>query len=345
MIEYLFTAGNISKPRSKYCWNMFLSSFFLIIFPVVLCIISAISLVLIYNLLSTHDQSLAIASDVIDCEHLEPWQNFFNSEVEIKQIASDKFNDNSNGLQMDVVSIPERKIVYRKYFSAGNFQATLPRNKLNRFVVPDGYYGRPWYLRKNSNISLQVSVVNYESPPSKMVAYVILGDENVNSFLDPSYPTPHYEYSIDLLLAKDEDHTIRLDRNGYFYVVVEIQTVSQLDFFANVTFDFFYIDSDDYNFTRSKNLGGVGESVRFPLDLWGKNLVLCSVAPLPSEVYHRTIHVFMVYKIRPTVFIAISIVLVLYYLIYLPIMLCLILRKQCQKHQHKRSTGYELLYT
>ena len=288
----------------------------------------------IYYKASTHDQSLAIASDVIDCEYLASWQYFLYSQVEIKQIAIDKFSDNSNGLQMDVVSIPKSKIVYHEYSNAGNYEGFFLGNELYHFSVPPDNYERPWYLRKNSNISLQVSIANYENPPSKMKAYIIIGDENINSFLDPPYPTPRYEYSIDLLPAMKEVHTINLDRSGYYYVAVEMQTVSQLEFFAYVTFDFFYINSNDYNFTFHKMLGCVGESVNYPLDR--KSLVLCSVAPLPPEDDQRSIHVIMQYNVHPTLFIAIPVLEVLVFMcvpgIYLPIIWC---KKLCRKNSYE----------
>lgn len=290
-----------------------------------------------------HEKSLAFASDVIDCEHLKSWQHFFYSKVQIKEIKSDKSNDNSDGLQIDVVSIPKGKIVYHKTSYTGEYEATLLENELKPFIVPENYFQRPWYLRKYSNISLQVTISNYEIPPSKMVAYVILGDDNVNSFFANSFPKPRYEYMIDLLSVEDKVHTITLDRSGYYYVVVEVNTISQLDFFANVTFDYLYINTDDYNFNLTRHLGGVGEVVDYPLDWIGRSLVLCSVTPIPPKNdQSATIHLLVQYKIRLSMIFVIPVIPVIFYALCLSLCMCM---KLWLSYQRPRIARYQRINT
>ena len=231
-----------------------------------------------------HFNELAIASDVIDCDVLPVRASWFYSAITITELATDEMNDNADGFLIDVFSVKKSELKYHKFTRVRQpFVRSLEKLSKNRFIVPYNYYNRPYYMRHNSNITLQFDIRTslqenaLQQLPTEAVAYLFNGERHVNDFIEDSTSTPHYEQKLNILEDLRSTRTFSVKNNGYYYVAVEVSTDSGIDFMCNVSFNVFYIDSDDYNLTESLQIEGVGFSVTHPLDVNGRNSILCFI--------------------------------------------------------------------
>ena len=278
-----------------------------------------------------------MGGDVIDCEQLEPWQKPFYSEVSIMQQATDQ-NDNKKGLTMKTVPVQRNKLKFHACKYSGIVDTEI--NDTKPFVIPENYFNRPYYMWEGSNFSMYVNLSYYEIQPSEIMAYIILGDENFNSFVNNPHSKPHYEYSIDLLSWDNQVYHQTLNKHGYYYVVVQVQTDSKVHVFAIVRFDFFYLDNKDYDFSLANDLETVNVPVHNSLDIYNKNITLCSVNTVSGDLDSNTIHVLLDYGLRLSIVFIIPLLVSVIYLIFLSICVTLLIVRY--RNSHKRVT-YHLL--
>ena len=262
---------------------------------------------------STH---LAYSSDVIDC------QDFTNSLQHLlydKVIVTEKKLDSDNSAtEIKIFSIFQDKINY--HFESQIGTSTVNSHDSTPFLIPDAYFNRPWYLRKNSNITFEVTF-NFEDPPSKAQLYLFNNEFDMNSFLKDPRGIPRYVQKLDLLT---DELVFSITENSYYYVVADIQTEHKLYFSVEVKFNIKYIDADDYQDAYRMTLGQDGDTAKVPIDVDGKKRVLCSVSPLPdgSDDLPST-HVVLTYSVRqPTVIVVIFIFIFINTLCALIVCLC-----------------------
>ena len=243
---------------------------------------------------------LAVGGDVIDCERLEPWRKWFYSDLSVTQQATDVINDNNKGLTMKIMPIQMDKLIFHPFPYSGTVDVEIT-NTTVPFVIPEGYFNRPFYMWEGSNITMHVNLSDYEIPPSEMMAYIILGDENFNSFISSPQSKPHYEHSFNLIGWDREVYHQTLYNHGYYYIVVQVQTEHNIHLFADIQFDFFYVDSDDYDFSQASGSEIVGKPVHSSFGIHDHGITVCSVDKEAGDLDSNTIHVLLDYDLRASV--------------------------------------------
>lgn len=238
-----------------------------------------ITFVPLVYLVRPHFNELALASDVIDCDILPTQSSWFYSAIEVTESATDEANDNKDGFQIDVFSVKKSELKYHNFTDIRPpFVRPLGKSSNNRFIVPYNYYNRPWYMRKNSKITLNFDIqTSALKLPNKAVAYLFNGEQHVNDFIEDSSSTPHYQQKLNILDDLRSTKTFLVNDNGYHFVAVEISTDVGINFMCNVSFNVVYIDRDDYNLTNLEHIPGVGYSITHSLDANGRNLILCFI--------------------------------------------------------------------
>ena len=245
---------------------------------------------------------MAIAGDVIDCDLLlSPEKAWFYSNVVATEVNSDEENDNEEGFQIDFFSIEKSRLKYHNITEVPKppFVRSLNKSSNSRFIIPYDYYNRPWYMRKNSNITLNFDFQDHFQLPTKAVAYIINHQQNIDDFTDNPASTPYYEQKIDILGSLRRTLTVTINNSGYHYVGVEISSDVNVDFMFNVSFNFLYIDKDDYDLqsTNLRQIERIGQSQSLPLDDEGRNLTLCYPYNRPNEIGSSSIHLNIIYKL------------------------------------------------
>ena len=249
--------------------------------PLLFLLIHSTYFGLVYGLVP-HFNTLAIASDVIDCDILTSQRSLFYSTIGIKQTKSDERNDNEEGFEVDVFSVDRANLIFHNHIDSHIFIKTLTAPH-TRFIIPYNYYNRPWYMRRNSKITLEFKLQKSNPTQTRAYAYIINGETNINKFLDRKHldTEPDFEHKIDILDFLNSPQTVTLHNNGYYFVAVDITTNAYAKFMANVTFNFIYIDRDDYNLTSFQTINGNDDSVNYPLGISGKKQIFCYIHPLP----------------------------------------------------------------
>ena len=242
-----------------------------------------------------HFSTLGIAGDVIDCSipRTKSGSNLWNySAVNITEVASDKLNDNPKGLPMDVFSVNAKEIVYHNYSDVHtDFQLTLSRTGINRFIIPPNYFNRPWYMRTNSTISLEIAL-KYTQKPKIAYVCILKGEAAIKTFLNNHTFVPKPEYKQDLFEMMDhKSNTVEIRDNGYYYVAIHITGKKGTMFYSNTTFNFLYIDIKDYDINNAEQVDGIGESVVYPINASENKITLCYIHPLkPNQLASPSIH-------------------------------------------------------
>ncbi len=255
---------------------------------------------------------LAITGDTLDCDKLLSRQKIFWSEVLLSQHATDTVNDNPNGLSMRIQSFKKTEI--RKVRKVHNYTGSteiVVKKDFKPFLIPNGYYAYPIYVWVGSNITVQVNLSNYRYLPKMMIMYLILGDKNYNTFAANPLSIPQYERQLDLLCGSNSTtYRMTTKYNGYYYIVIKVNTDHEIHFSARVKFDYYSVASDDLNFSQAKTLSEVGSTVRLHLDISNNQLVLCAVDSVtdPSDY---SIHIQMKYGIRHYITVPIPVIVVL----------------------------------
>ncbi len=230
--------------------------------------------------------TLAIASDVIECA--KPNLLYRYSRIVVNETPSDPVNDNPKGLIMDLFTLDKNDIKYHVYLdNRNNFELVLPTTGVNRFIMPYNYYNRPWYLWAGSTIDITYRI-NYKQKPTKAILYLFKGDTSINSFFSKTKPIPRHEQQIDML-SVDGISSIhwQVQHNEYYFVGVHTVGAKDTIFKANMTFNFTYIDVDDYSWL--KNTAQRANGVNHPLTLyrsissWSTNKTLCYLHALPDN--------------------------------------------------------------
>ena len=277
-----------------------------------------------------NNKHLAVAGDVIDCGVPLARYAWFYSGV---MVTLDEKKD-EEGFQIDFFSIEKSRLKYHKITKVPEppFIISLNKSSNNRFIIPYDYYNRPWYMRKNSNITLNFDFQNPLQLPTKALAYIINHEENIDDFIAAS--TPHYEQKIDILHSLNKTLTVTVNDSGYHYIGVEISSDKNVVFMCNITFNIVYIDADDYEL-QSTNLRLIdrnGQSRSLPLDDKGINLTLCSSQ---TNIFSPRIHLNIIHKFADEIKALLGILVVLFVLTVLVIIfiLCFYCISYC------RSTG------
>ena len=260
----------------------------------------------IFSTLFDPNKILALIDDVIDCDMTSKVQKNFIESVEVTQKATDESNDNSKGLPMNIASISRKDLNYFKNTYTGNSSKVVPKST-KYFIIPDGYINEPVYLWKMSNISIQVNISDYTAlPPARLVGYIIYGDDNLNTFASNPSSTPNYVYSWNVLDWNQQTYTQSVDRNGYYFIVITVQTEHDFTLSAKVDFNYFYLNASDYDLSNGRYVETVGIPVRQNFDRNNNNIILCFVGSSHSK--YRSIHVILNYNLRIiTVVVGISI--------------------------------------
>ncbi len=121
----------------------------------------------------------------------------------------------------------------------------------------------------------------------------------------------NYEHQFDLLGGSNSTtYWMTTKYNGYYYIVIKVNTDHEIRFSARVKFDYYSVASDDLNFSQAKTLSEVGSTVRLHLDISNNQLVLCAVDSVtdPSDY---SIHIQMKNGIRHYVTVPIPVIVVL----------------------------------
>ena len=217
---------------------------------------------------------LAVEGDVINCEGDLTWshKNIYSS-VSITQRASDSTNDQSDELPLLVMSLQRNEMVFHSNSYNGTTELQLD-NTTERFLIPNNYYNRPLYMWGKSNVTIDVKL-DYKTAAghTQIVAYVLRGDAKLNSFyLNPS-KIPQYEHKFEFSEDEDQRFQCSLDRPGYYYIAVRVQTDDVIQFSAVVQFNYFSLNYKDYNFVQATPLQAVGITLHQPLQ--HSELVVC----------------------------------------------------------------------
>ena len=276
----------------RYCCTLMV--LFAITIPFLVFLFVGITNVIL-SLPKSNYNRLAIASDVIDCCDTQEAPLLY-SKVNITEVASDKLNDNKNGIPIEVFSVRKNTIRTHNFTDTHtNFEYTLFRNGINRFLIPYNYFNRPWYMRKGSNITVEFAL-NYTKQPDTAFLYVLKGEHAIQQFLDNNRSEPHYEQKLDIIKIIHKSSTIQINDNGYHYLAMDIIGIKGTVFTSNITFNIVYIDADDYDRENAVKLDGLGDSTIIQLDAQDKNTTLCYVHSIdPDKLESPSVHVDIVY--------------------------------------------------
>ena len=211
----------------------------LIVLSIVLMITTILAIVIYSSIVYVVPSSriLAIPGDVIDCENLKPEKTKLYSNVELKQETEDDPNDNDDGIALIVTSIH----IPETWQNSGNYTGyidTTLSDKGKYSIIEDTYYTNPIYMWKGSNISMQVDIKEYTTPPTKTEGYIICGEENYLSFHN-NKDSFHYVHKFII----SRDYTVlpstAVDQNCYYYVGIRIYAESSVRVLAVINMDYF----------------------------------------------------------------------------------------------------------
>ena len=271
---------------------IFIGQVWLVIKLVLLLLISLMLLscgIISYTVVSNsrrHSSTLAIASDVVECA--TPSLLRWYSSITVNETATDALNDNPRGLTMDLFSLKESDIVYHHYLDHNqDFELVLPSNGASRFIMPYNYYNRPWYMWKDSAITISYSIDYNKVEPTKAVIYLFKGEDKINSFFAKDDATPSYEKHVNML-SSDGDKSIvwKIHDNDYYYVGVHATGSKGTIFKSNVTFNFTYVDVDDYPWFKdtAQRASGVNQPLTlYNSNSWKANRTLCYMHRVSSN--------------------------------------------------------------
>ena len=252
----------------------------------------------------SQSNTLAIASDVVECA--KPSLLYRYSTIVVTETPSDTRNDNPKGLTMDLFSLKESDIIYHSFVDTHkNYKLILPTSGLSRFIMPNNYYNRPWYLWSGSTIKITFKVV-FKEKPSKAVLYLFKGETKINSFFSEKSEIPAYEEHTDML-STDGNNSVfwQVQDNDYYYIAVYTFGTKDTIFQSNITFNFTYIDVEDYPWLKDTSERATG--INQPLTLYhsvsspNNNQTLCYMHPIPSSSLESpSIHLNTVYTTDET---------------------------------------------
>ena len=327
--------------RLRQRWNLMCCAFSTILLFIVLIGLSYIVVDRSFVHTLPKHNILAVAGDVIDCSGLDDsWHKVFYSSVSITQVATDVVNDNPLGLSMEIASLDRRDLKFHPRNLSGTFEDTLS-NKTNVFVIPEGIFQHPVYMWAGSNVTIDV-MMNYLVWPKELTAYVILGDQNLNSFFSNPWVTPKHEYKFSLLENTHQTYHYTFRKNGYFFIAVRIQTDEESNFTANVQFDYSAIIKQDYNFKHGQTLATVKSTLSEALDIRDQELVVCVIDDHPDSYSHFTIHLDLAYGLRKSIVYILPLVLVPILVLVLMSLFAKYLFSRCQSRAHSQSQYHRL---
>ena len=316
----------LGKEEQRLNRNVY---FFISVIPgLVITIIASVFVMLALRPLNLypHNNILGIASDVIDCAFLDGPQSLSYSTVNITQVNSDKQNDNHIGIPVDVFSVRRSAIKYHTYVdNHKDFELTLSRSGVNRFIVPYNYFNRPWYMRKNSKISLQF-FIDFIEKPTEAYAYILKGEDIIIDFLTDLKSEPNYEHKLNVFDNIRNFRVSEIQHNDYYYVGMHINGKKGTKFSCNITFNFMYIDADDYDMSDSKHMSRIGDSVLYPIDSLNRNATLCYIHPLGANSFESpSIHFNVVYIRSLLVLVPLLLIPFMLFMVYVGIVLATIM--------------------
>ncbi len=112
-----------------------------------------------------------------------------------------------------------------------------------------------------------------------------------------------------------------MDRNGYYFIVITVQTEHDFTLSAKVDFNYFYLNASDYDLSNGRYVETVGIPVRQNFDFDNNDIILCFVGSSHSE--YRSIHVMLNYNLRIYFVIGISCVIsILSILVHVFVFMC-----------------------
>ncbi len=304
--------------------------------PFLIFVFVGIASVILLSLPNPSYNRLAIASDVIDC--YDPQLNpFLYSRINLTEVASDKLNDNANGIPIDVFSIRKTEIKNHNFTDTHtNFEHTLFRNGINRFIIPYNYFNRPWYMRRGSNITVEFAL-NYTKQPDTAFLYVLKGEDGIVKFLEDNQTEPRYEHKLDLFKIVHRSSTIQIYDNGYHFVAMDIVGIKGTVFTSNITFNIVYIDADDYDRENAVAIDHLNDSAIISLDKQNKDATLCFIHSIdPDKLESPSVHIDIVYLPNiaiETTLMVVPFVLALLYVTMLSL-LCLKRYRGTFRHKH-----------
>ena len=297
----------------------------------------------------SQSNTLAIESDVVECA--KPSLLYRYSTIVVTETPSDTRNDNPKGLTMDLFSLKKSDIIYHSNMDTHkNYELILPTSGLSRFIMPYNYYNRPWYLWSGSTIKITFKVV-YKEKPSKAVLYLFKGETKINSFFSEKSEIPAYEEHTDML-STDGNNSVfwQVQDNDYYYIAVYTFGTKDTIFQSNITFNFTYIDVEDYPWLKDTSERATG--INQPLTLHhsisspNNNRTLCYMHPIPSSSLESpSIHLNTVYFTDTTLevlLIAIPFGLLTFYIITL-LGCSLFYNKPVICHHQSRKAGYMII--
>ena len=292
----------------------------LIVLFIVLMITTILAIVIYSSIVYVVPSSriLAIPGDVIDCENLMPEKTKLYSNVELKQETEDDPNDNDDGFALIVTSI----YIPETWQNSGNYTGyidTTLSDKGKYSIIEYTYYTNPIYMWKGSNISMQVDIKAYTTPPTKIEGYIICGEENYLSFHN-NKDSFHYVHKFII----SRDHTMlpstTVNQNCYCYVGIQIYAESTVCVLAVISMDYFYVNSSNPAFSQGISLSPTDGTVKYPIDFYGNKIVVCgSKKSVDSSILSA--HIELKYDVcnklmMPPVFLFVLFVIVLKHLLF-----------------------------
>ncbi len=284
-----------------------------------------------------HFNILAVTKTVMDCEKLGAVK-FFLSEVFLTQQATDSINDNPEGLSMKIKSLPRSDVLNARQTEqyAGRTDETTLTKHYTTFLIPDGYYAYPIHVWAGSNLTVQINM-SYDDgfPPRVLTMFVILGDDNYNAFTINPSSCPHCEYEFDLIGRFRETYNMTLKSNGYYYIVIKVQTDHNITFSAAVNFDYYTISEEDLDFSYPVKLDQVDKEVG--MSLHRGNMIVCAVDSAPDGGQY-TIHLGMKYSLYSLIVVTIPLSVLLLCILF-ALILCFVRKSHCH---HTRNQYVQL---
>ncbi len=313
---------------------------------VCLAIVAATLLLAVNYLYGFHrlsESHLAIASDVIDCKHLNSFQHYLYDTASITETSDTNKMDNPH-LQVDVFSVAYSKILYHNYsLNASTGTIVLERgSKSMQSFVPIGGYNRPHYLRKGSNITIEVTLQVNALVGGKVTLYLFNNEDSVKDFISDPDSNPRYSSMRDVTLNNGK-YVYFIDASDYYYVIVDLRSENKIQFTYNMTFNVVYVDVDDYPHIHKKRIGSNGSTVHEAIDPHGNSMVFCSIPALPPDSLDSfSTHLQIEYAARAKAVVVVTVILVVEFVLFILIWpLCKLIAFCCRKP--RRNGHYESL--
>ncbi len=202
-----------------------------------------------------------------------------------------------------------------------------------QYFVPIGGYNRPRYLRKGSNIIIEVTQVDLTM--GKVTLYLFNNEDSIKDFISDPDSNPRYSSMRDVTLNNSKYMYFIINDSDYYYVIVDLQSENKIQFTYNMTFNVVYVDVDDYPHTHKKRIGSNGSTVHEAIDLHGNSMVFCSISALPPDSLDSfSTHLQIEYAALAEAVVVVSVIIIVEFVLFIIWPLCKLIAFCYRKHGH-----------